>query len=102
MAGNAALCVADLISGLRADRSLGIDHVSTATRTPALRLAMVFARGVVLVSMDLLDRESAARLRAGARHAAGRRQLVVREQSKCHLAWLRRSGDHFLFYPQNH
>jgi hypothetical protein len=66
-----------------------------------ISVALVFARRAALVSVDLFNGKSFARLRSsGSRRHAGRHRLVVRGQSDFRLARARRLGTAFYFLPK--
>src|SRR5260370_7182287 len=97
MAGDAALCVGDavwLLSGHRVWRS--VDFSSEARET-TLHFTMVFARRVVLVSLDLFHREPPAGRKASARRSAGRTCLFIPKQFDPHLVRFHLTFPPFLF-----
>src|SRR5438046_4505875 len=100
MAGNATVRVADSVPGVLHDRHSGAADVPPSARANALRFAMVPVGGAVLVSVDLLDRQSAAGLFPGARSAAGGGGLVVHRQPDDDLVWVHRSGSDLLLPAQ--
>src|SRR6266516_2614732 len=102
MAGNTGLRVADFVRRLRHDRRVRVADISRAARADALRIPMVPDGGVVLVSVDLLDRSVAARLFPGARRPASVGELVVCKQSQSNLVRVCRSGGDLLLSPQTH
>ena len=100
VAGNAGLRVADFVRGLRHHRHSCAADLSPSARANALRFAMVPLGRAVLVSVDLLDRESVAGLFSCPRRAASGRGLVVCEQPESDLAGVHRTGGDFLLPAQ--
>src|SRR4029453_12467581 len=77
---DASPCSVDPLSRLPLHWGLWADHFPSTPLLSALRLAMVFGGDAVLVSVDLLDRLSAAKRIPGARgYPGGGCVLVLRE-----------------------